>query len=216
LNDRLIMSLGGDVVEQAKVLLSLRHGMSRLARVWGPGDGRPVSELKSEVKLLLGEYLISKDLAEAVRCVKAMNCPSFHHEIVKRGVMLTLDGDEEGRVAMASFFAFAVGQGVISTVQMEKGFRILLAALPDARLDTPRADSFLDEFIKRAVADSILRPEWITAVAEAAAAEAGAGAEAGAEAEAEAEAEAGAEAEAEAGAEAAAEVDAAAASATTE
>lgn len=175
LNDRLIMSLGGDVVEQAKVLLSLRHGMSRLARVWGPGDGRPVNELKAEIKLLLGEYLLSKDLAEAARCVKAMNCPSFHHEIVKRGVMLALDGEEEARIAMASFFAFAVDQDVVSRQQIEKGFNIVLKSLPDARLDTPRADSYVDGFIKRAVADNILPPTWLTAVEDAAAGAATAG-----------------------------------------
>jgi hypothetical protein len=45
------------------------------------GDGRPVEELKGKVKDTLIEYLHSKDLAEAARCIHEMNVPLFHHEV---------------------------------------------------------------------------------------------------------------------------------------
>ncbi len=37
-----VISLGGDIVENARRLLNRDHMLSRVERVWGPGDGRPV------------------------------------------------------------------------------------------------------------------------------------------------------------------------------
>ena len=42
--------------------MSREHCTARLERVWGPGDGRPVSELKVEMDQMLQEYLMSREL----------------------------------------------------------------------------------------------------------------------------------------------------------
>ena len=44
---------GDCVVEKAVTLLSREHCTARLEKVWGPGDGRPVSELKNAMDQLL-------------------------------------------------------------------------------------------------------------------------------------------------------------------
>ena len=44
---------GDPVVEKAVGLLSREHCTARLERVWGPGDGRPVTELKEIMDQLL-------------------------------------------------------------------------------------------------------------------------------------------------------------------
>lgn len=44
---------GDQVVEKAVSLLSREHCTARLEKVWGPGDGRPVSELKDIMDQLL-------------------------------------------------------------------------------------------------------------------------------------------------------------------
>lgn len=44
---------GDCVVEKAVSLLSREHCTARLEKVWGPGDGRPVSELKKSMDQLL-------------------------------------------------------------------------------------------------------------------------------------------------------------------
>ena len=44
---------GDCVVEKAVQLLSREHCTARLEKVWGPGDGRPVSELKNAMDQLL-------------------------------------------------------------------------------------------------------------------------------------------------------------------
>ena len=53
LSDVVVCNLGGDIVDQAKRMLSRDHGGAMLEKVWGPGDGRPVEELKVAVDMLL-------------------------------------------------------------------------------------------------------------------------------------------------------------------
>ena len=44
---------GDEVVAKAVSLLSREHCSARLEKVWGPGDGRPVEELKESMDQLL-------------------------------------------------------------------------------------------------------------------------------------------------------------------
>ena len=80
LADPLVQRLGGEVVDQAKVLLSMKHGLSRLEHVWGPGDGRSTADLKEAVLQLVQEYLAAGDMGEAARCIRELNAAPFHHE----------------------------------------------------------------------------------------------------------------------------------------
>lgn len=93
---------GDVVIEKAVSLLSREHCNARLERVWGPGDGRPVEELKVDMDQLLQEYLLSsRELDEAARCVNELQAPHFHHELVKRGVFAAMEIDGKGAAAAA-------------------------------------------------------------------------------------------------------------------
>lgn len=102
---------------------------------------------------------------EATRALRNINCPSFHHEFVKRGVAMGCDRDQADRVALSSLLAHISAQGLMSQVQTEKGFRRVLQSLPDTALDAPHADQFVNDIINRAVADGILSEEWLNAAA---------------------------------------------------
>lgn len=152
---------GDPVIEKAVGLLSREHCNARLEKVWGPGDGRPVAELKQEMDQLLQEYLMSRELDEAARCVKELEAPHFHHELVKRGVKIAmeLDGNAVNKTsgegphhelsnmdAMAALFGFLVRNAIISEYQVTKGVRRLHTLLPDLTLDVPAAPKLLKEF----------------------------------------------------------------------
>lgn len=81
---------------RADVLLSMKHGMTRLDNVWGVGGGlRPVTSLVRSMGLLLQEYLSSDDTLEAARCLKELEVPHFHHELVYEAVVLSLEAVNE-------------------------------------------------------------------------------------------------------------------------
>lgn len=144
---------GDCVVEKAVGLLSREHCTARLEKVWGPGDGRPVSELKEIMDQLLKEYLLSRELDEAASCVRELNASHFHHELVKRGVKIAMEEDgldhaseSSSLDAMAALFKFLVNNSIVSEYQVSKGVSRLRKILSDLKLDVPAAPRMLDEF----------------------------------------------------------------------
>lgn len=146
---------GNVVVEKAITLLSREHCTARLERVWGPGDGRPVGELKVEMDQMLQEYLMSRELDECARCVKELDASHYMHELVKRGVKIAMevDGkdsdtlhDKSSIDAMAALFAFLVKNAIVSEHQVSKGLSRLHKQIDDLKLDVPAAPSLLKDF----------------------------------------------------------------------
>ena len=149
---------GDIVIEKAVSMLSREHCNARLERVWGPGDGRPVEELKKDMDQLLKEYLLSRELDEGARCVQELDAPHFHHELVKRGVFAAMEMDGKGESvdtsdlsnldAMAALFGFLVRNAIVSDNQVRKGVDRLHKILPDMSLDVPCAPKLLEAFEK--------------------------------------------------------------------
>lgn len=144
---------GDCVVEKAVSLLSREHCTARLEKVWGPGDGRPVSELKDIMDQLLKEYLLSRELDEAASCVRELKASHFHHELVKRGVKIAMEEDGRDHAsdssaldAMAALFVFLVNNSIVSEYQVSKGVSRLRKSLADLQLDVPAAPKMLEEF----------------------------------------------------------------------
>lgn len=139
---------GDPVVEKAVSLLSREHCTARLEHVWGPGDGRPVAELKTVLDQLLKEYLMSRELDEAARCVREMNATHFHHELVKRGVTHAMETADprDALDAMSALFSFLTKNAIVSEYQVAKGISRLNKLLPDLSLDIPTAPELLADF----------------------------------------------------------------------
>jgi programmed cell death protein 4 len=146
---------GEPVIEKAISLLSREHCTARLERVWGPGDGRPIEELKVAMDQMLQEYLLSRELDECARCVKELDAAHYMHELVKRGVKIAMEQDgkdsstqhEKSAIdAMAALFGFLVKNAIISEYQVAKGVDRLRRILDDLKLDVPAAPVLLSDF----------------------------------------------------------------------
>lgn len=160
LNDPVICNLGGRVIEYAKRMLSREHVGARIEKVWGPGDGRPVQELKIAVDQLLYEYLLSRELVEASRCIKELNAPHFHYEIVKRAIVMALEKSEENQSAVSELFVNLAERDFISSLQFEAGFLKVFSMMSDLILDTPNALTIVSEFVNKAIQQNVLTPDF--------------------------------------------------------
>lgn len=162
LTDPVVAGLGGEVVAAAKRMLSRDHTHSRVERIWGPGDGRPVDELKQEMDALLAEYLVSHDATEALRCVQGLACGFFLHELVKRAVVLALDAPDAAAAldAVAHLLEHLAAAEVLAKAQLEQGFAKLKAKLPDLVLDAPDAPGALAALVARAKAKGLVNASF--------------------------------------------------------
>lgn len=161
LEDPFIHRYAPDIAAEAIKKLSINHGTARMEKAWGPGDGRPVEELKVAIDQLTKEYLLSSDLEEAARCVRELNVPHFHHEVVKRGITNSLEeGGDATPLAMSSLLAYLVAQEIVSPDQLRKGFARFKMVLSDVALDIPNASAQFDAIVARAASDGILPADF--------------------------------------------------------
>lgn len=70
---------GDEVTEKAVSLLSREHCTARLEKVWGPGDGRPVAELKEVIDQLIEVSEVKKSVICAFLCFRTPS--DFCHDI---------------------------------------------------------------------------------------------------------------------------------------
>ena len=69
------------------------------------------------------EFLLSEDLCEVASCVKELEVPHFHHEFVKRGMVLAMDRTEDACELMSTLFTFLFAEGVVAGQQFDIGFQ---------------------------------------------------------------------------------------------
>ncbi|XP_072941195.1 programmed cell death protein 4 [Epargyreus clarus] len=138
-------------IHRAETLLSMKQGLVRLDNIWGVGGGiRPVKSLIRQIQLLLKEYLTSGDLAEAMRCVRELEVPHFHHELVYETVLLAVEAINTGVEEQLCTFLAELRRCVIVTPdQMDRGFLRVLEDMSDIVLDVPLAYIMLDRFVER-------------------------------------------------------------------
>jgi len=156
-------ALAGDapqILDHAKALLSMRHNGPRLEHVWALGANAPLPDLKRSVSLLLEEFLTSQDLVEAAACLKELEIPHFHHEVVKRGMVLAMDKHDSDCEMMSTLFTYLFAQGVVTSKQFDIGFARVKESMGDIQLDDPQAPAMFAGFLKRAIADGVLDPEF--------------------------------------------------------
>ncbi|XP_032885889.1 programmed cell death protein 4-like isoform X1 [Amblyraja radiata] len=136
-------------LDKATVLLSMNRGM-RLDNVWGVGGGlRPVKQLVKEMNLLLKEYLLSTDTAEAELCLQNLEVPHFHHELVYEAVVMALESTSGNASDLIVKLLKSLWEsGFVTLDQMNRGFKRVFEAMPEISLDVPNSYSTLRGFVE--------------------------------------------------------------------
>ncbi|NXR08585.1 PDCD4 protein, partial [Semnornis frantzii] len=137
-------------LDRAAVLLRIKRDVNRLDNVWGVGGGQhPVKHLVKEMNLLLREYLLSGEVLEAEHCLRELEVPHFHHELVYEAVVMVLEGSGEGSVAMMVTLLKVLWEtGLVTLDQMNRGFQRVYEELGDISLDVPLAQGLLEQLVE--------------------------------------------------------------------
>lgn len=136
-------------LDRAAILLRIKRDVNRLDNVWGVGGGqRPVRHLIKEMNLLLQEYLLSGEVSEAERCLRQLEVPHFHHELVYEAVVMVLESSGEAAVTMMMKLLKVLWEtGLVTLDQMNRGFQRVYDELGDISLDVPLAHSILERLV---------------------------------------------------------------------
>ncbi|KAG1659234.1 Programmed cell death protein 4 [Nymphon striatum] len=114
-------------LNHAATLLNMKHGLVRLDNVWGVGGGiRPVKYLIKKMVMLLKEYLSSSDIEEGIRCIRELEVPHFHHELVFEAVIMVLeDMSEQTQELMCMFLKSLYASVIITPEQLNEFLAVL-------------------------------------------------------------------------------------------
>ncbi|XP_055312032.1 programmed cell death protein 4 [Sitodiplosis mosellana] len=138
-------------LKRADALLSLKQGWAHLDNIWGKaGPLRPVKNITKQMTLLLKEYISSRDFDEAARCLRALEVPHYHHELVYEAILIAMESvNQQTEEAMCTLLKAMDEACLILPAQMERGFQRVYDDMPDIVLDIPLAYIMLDRFIER-------------------------------------------------------------------
>jgi len=149
-------SKGFQVLQTAeKSYLSAPHHAELVERKWGGSTHITVEEVKKKIADLLREYVESGDAVEACRCIRELGVSFFHHEVVKRALVLAME-IQTAEPLILKLLKEASEEGLISSSQMAKGFARLTESLDDLALDIPSAKSLFQSLIPKAIAEGWL------------------------------------------------------------
>lgn len=138
-------------IKRADTLLSLKPGWAQLDNVWGHGGPlRPVKFITKQMTLLLKEYFSSRDIQEAHRCIRELEVPHFHHELVYEAIVMTLESLSQTTEEATCELLKSLDQAcMVSPAMMEQGFQRVYDDMADIVLDVPLAYIILDRFVER-------------------------------------------------------------------
>jgi len=151
-------SKGAEVIRRAdKVYLSTPYHTEIIENKWGGSKNKTVEGVKAKIINLLTEYAVSGDKKEACRCIKELNVPFFHHEIMKRALIMAMERRQaEGKIL--DLLRMAAEEGLINSSQITKGFNRMIDTIDDLSLDIPNARQILQSTISKSASQG-----WLSA-----------------------------------------------------
>lgn len=154
-------SKGVQVIQTAeKSYLSAPHHAELVERRWGGSTHITVEEMKKKIAGLLREFVESGDTFEACRCIRELGVSFFHHEVVKRALILAMEIRTSEPLIM-KLLKEAAEEGLISSSQMVKGFSRLAETLDDLALDIPSASTLFDSLVPKAISEGWLDASFL-------------------------------------------------------
>lgn len=154
-------SKGFQVLQTAeKSYLSAPHHAELVERRWGGSTHLTVEEVKKKIAELLREYVESGDTTEACRCIRQLGVSFFHHEVVKRGLVLAME-ISTAEPLITKLLKEAAEEGLISSSQMVKGFARLAESLDDLALDIPSAKTSFKLLVGNAISECWLDASFL-------------------------------------------------------
>lgn len=154
-------SKGIQVIQTAeKSYLSAPHHAELVERRWGGSTHITVEEVKKKIADLLREYVESGDTSEACRCIRELGLAFFHHEVVKRALVLAME-IRTAEPLILKLLKEAAEEGLISSSQMVKGFARLAESLDDLALDIPSAKTLFLSLVPKAISEGWLDASFL-------------------------------------------------------
>ncbi|KAK8957701.1 hypothetical protein KSP39_PZI000583 [Platanthera zijinensis] len=152
-------SMGAKVLQLSRSALKARLSGERILRCWGSSGagtmGSDINDVKDKIIKLLEEFDSGGDVREACRCIKELGMPFFHHEVVKKALVVIMEKKNDH---LWGLLRECCSIGLITPDQMLKGFGRVADGFDDLVLDVPDVEEQFRMYVERAK-----REGWLNA-----------------------------------------------------
>ena len=115
-----------------------------------------LSNLQRKTISLIEEYFTIRLLDEALQCVKELNSPDYHHEVVKEAISLGLEKSPPCVEPVVKLLEYLFAEKVLAGRDIELGCLLYGSMLDDVSLDVPKAPNGFGEIIGKLVLAGVL------------------------------------------------------------
>jgi len=144
----------------ANGLISEHHKLKHIEHIWGAGDLKSVKRLKHEARLIIEEFITSGDYSEADKCIRNLNAPSFHFQIVSLALRKAIEKNEQERNKILDLLAFLHKEALLIPDNISHGFKACASLINDIKLDVPNAPTIFDTIVSAAKTQGWLSHEF--------------------------------------------------------
>lgn len=150
-------------IESCRVLVQMNNHLFQLSHIWGNKGGfLAVKQLTDKINEIIREYYDSRDMNEAVRCLKELSVPHFHHEFVFEALDFALEKSNDDSIELITDLLATLCKAVIVTYdQLKIGFTRIYDLLPEISLDVPNAGAVLDKILNACLSKGFISEDIV-------------------------------------------------------
>lgn len=115
-----------------------------------------LNNLQRKTVYLVEEYFTVRLLDEALKCVKELNSPAYHPEVVKEAISFGLEKSPPCAEPVAKLLEYLFAEKVLADGDIELGCLLYGSMLDDVSLDVPKAPNGFGEIIGKLVLAGVL------------------------------------------------------------
>nr|XP_023927553.1 eukaryotic translation initiation factor-like [Quercus suber]POE91775.1 isoform 2 of eukaryotic translation initiation factor isoform 4g-1 [Quercus suber] len=115
-----------------------------------------LNNLQSKTVSLVEEYFNVRLLDKALKCVKELNSPAYHPEVVKEAISLGLEKNPPCAEPVAKLLEYLFAEKVVADGDIELGCLLYGSMLDDVSLDVPKAPNGFGKIIGKLVLAGVL------------------------------------------------------------
>lgn len=145
-------------IESARLLVNINDHLFQLSHIWGNKGGfLAVTELTDKIHEIILEYYDSGDVEEAIRCLKDLNVPHFHHEFIYEALDFALQKGNDHAINLITDLLERLSKATYVTYdQLKIGFTRIFDLLSDISLDVPNANNLMDTILNQSQAKGFI------------------------------------------------------------
>jgi len=108
--------------------------------------------LSEKIREILKEFLSTSDSGEVARCLRELDVPHFHHEIVYEAILIAMENYQNELIANSMIWLLQylyTKECIISADQMVAGHMRIYSSIDDITLDIPHAYTIIQKIVTK-------------------------------------------------------------------